>query len=114
MDHRRAGAGRADDRLRVARFKHLDELFRHSPRFVAITGIERRLPAARLTIVELNFTTRAAEHFDAARPDAAPHLVYQARNKQRDLHSIVDCRLSISGCHPRLLKSAIVNRQSAI
>lgn len=86
MDHRRARSGWTDDRVGFAGFENFNESFRNLPRFVAITGIERRLAAARLAVVKLNFTTSAPQHGNGTRADAAPKLIDQARDEEGNLH----------------------------
>src|SRR5215216_2790843 len=86
VDHRRARAGRTDDRIVLALFENTDKAPGHEARLVEITGVESRLRTASLPLIKLDLTPDASQHLDAAHADTGPHLIDQTRNKQRNLH----------------------------
>jgi hypothetical protein len=83
--------------------------------FFAIAGVESRLRTASLSLIKLNLTTHAPQYLDATHTNAGPHLIDEARDEERDLHMIANCRLPIDdlSLSPRA-RLAIGNRQLAI
>ena len=77
MHHRRARARRADDGVAAGLFKDRNETLGQGARFASISGVESGLAAARLPLVEDDFATGTPEHFDRARADGRPQLIYQ-------------------------------------
>src|SRR5262245_30205328 len=102
MHHRSARTRRADDEIGRALFEQFDKAPGDQRGFIAITGIERRLAATSLPFIKFNFATSAAQNFDRAGADAAPHLIdytgYEQANLNRGLR-ILDCRWLIAFVH---------------
>src|SRR4051812_747136 len=90
FDHCRARTRRANDRFGIGVFKDLDKTFGKLLCFTAISGIECRLSAASLALVENNVTIQTPQHFDHAHPDVWADLVDETSDENRDFH---DCYL---------------------
>src|SRR5256886_3232987 len=86
MQHRGARSRRADDRVAAGRFEDLDEPAGQRARLRAIPGVERGLPATRLTFVELHVAPHPPQHPHRADRRRRPELIRQAGHEQRDTH----------------------------
>src|SRR5215207_953735 len=93
--HRRARPRGADDVVGPAVPEDLYETAREAARLRAVAGVEGRLSAARLPLVEDDLAARAPQDFDRARPDRGPELVDQTRDEERDSHPFPSAHASI-------------------
>src|SRR5262249_54651130 len=87
-DHRSARAGRGNNEISLLALEDLDEMLSHGSGIRSVTGVERRLAAAGLRLVECHLDTKTAQCRYHRFADARKHLINKAGYEQGDSHSV--------------------------